>query len=326
MATSFHVRAAQGKLLIRPGWAAPNSSAESEFHLKGANWGGFESRFNCPEQLNVYSVDQYIAFLNAHKFNAVRFPLSDVTLDGMVDDRQDAFCGEYSYWRSSVWNTLEHVIGRLANAGVFVVLCMHTMSWPLRNNPLWCSKPGADGTADEGCALATHTCASAANPASCRRAARQRQGSSSSSSEEAVINTWIVLARRFCSQWNVIAADVFNEPCVSPSTRNAAHAWRATTPVGSRALMRVAHTRMHARLFVLYLGTTCLHPCNIRAFHPTPYSATMEAWALTGTSDGCVTPAGTAAIGPTLTRRGDATGMAQRHESATPSFLNALDG
>ena len=84
--TPFEVSAKRGRLWIRPSWAAADSAAEEELFIKGANWGGFESRLSCPEQVDLYRYDDYINFLANNKFNAVRFPLSDATVFGGVHD------------------------------------------------------------------------------------------------------------------------------------------------------------------------------------------------------------------------------------------------
>ena len=48
----------------------------ARLHIKGANWAGLQAG-GCPHQLwSGNTVDQYIAFLVLHRFNAVRLPLS----------------------------------------------------------------------------------------------------------------------------------------------------------------------------------------------------------------------------------------------------------
>ena len=156
--TPFEVSAKRGRLWIRPSWAAADSAAEEELFIKGANWGGFESRLSCPEQVDLYRYDDYINFLANNKFNAVRFPLSDATVFGGVHDgirwHKPLFCAEYSIRHSKVIDALSSLIDRLAARGIFVALDIHTMQQTLTNDALWCKSPGAAGTPRDGCAAA----------------------------------------------------------------------------------------------------------------------------------------------------------------------------
>ena len=44
--------------------------------LKAASWFGAQGGFACVMQLNIYTADDYLRFLQEHNFNAVRLPVS----------------------------------------------------------------------------------------------------------------------------------------------------------------------------------------------------------------------------------------------------------
>ena len=63
-------------------WIEPDGRVDlrQRLHIKGANWAGFQSD-GCPHALwsyggKTYSVKDYVDFLELHRFNAVRLPLS----------------------------------------------------------------------------------------------------------------------------------------------------------------------------------------------------------------------------------------------------------
>lgn len=210
----FEVRAARGRLWIRPQWAQTDSTDEVELSIKGANWGGFETYKACPEQGDAYPYANYIAALTTWGFNAVRFPLAASTLYYSVHDgarwHKPYYCAEYSTGHFTVLDALEDLIDRLALRGIFVMLDMHSVSAAGANDALWCPQPGSDGTATEGCmpAPGPSPCLDAVDARACGMAhASEHRGT-----EAPLINAWVVLARRFCSKPNVIVADVFNEP------------------------------------------------------------------------------------------------------------------
>ena len=65
----FDVFAEGGKLWIRPLWDEGNQ--RSVLHIKGVNWSGFQAS-GCPHELWKHHIDDYVHFLQEHRFNAVR--------------------------------------------------------------------------------------------------------------------------------------------------------------------------------------------------------------------------------------------------------------
>ena len=159
-------------------------------HIKGANWAGFQAS-GCVPELWRHNLQSYIDFLVEHRFNAVRLPLSAPII--AANAATGGLCGEYAGMRTL--DILEDVARRLKRVGILVVLDIHTLSDPEQNDPLWC--------------LA----------ASC-----------STVTEAPLWRAWEVLAARFCSHPNVIAADLFNEPYGATCARHGTRS-RNTLPI-----------------------------------------------------------------------------------------------
>lgn len=201
----FEVVGADGKL-----WAQSlelGSNSRQELHIKGANWFGFQND-GCVHELWKHQISDYIAFLTDHSFNAVRLPLSAPLV--ISNDFVGSNCGELKGMRMlsaldlvsqhgsnetailcpklkpkhaacAQDGTICQVVGRLRDAGIFVLLGIHTITEPEANTGLWCEH-AAD---EEGCTPVT---------------------------EEPLHEAWLVLAERYCSAPNVVFADLFNEP------------------------------------------------------------------------------------------------------------------
>ena len=140
----------------------------------GYSWAGFQQN-GCPHQLYRHRVDEYIAFLVAHRFNAVRLPLSGALVNS--NSIVGGSCGAYR--GMPTMSVLDDVLLRLENAGIFALLDMHTMAHPEQNQGVWCG--------------ASPPCNSA--------------------KEEPTRRAWLSLAARYCNtRANVLGADLFNEP------------------------------------------------------------------------------------------------------------------
>ena len=196
--TPFSVKAGNGRLWIRAEWEEQDNDWR-ELKLKGANWAGFQTGTGCIHELWRHpNVTTYVDFLSEHHFNAVRLPLSAAILTWALNGhrwkdnphaqsyegpgmpyRPTRSCGMYNGMLSL--DILDDVIRRLRDAGIFVMLDLHTLE--LDGNPgMWC-----DGPCDEA-------------------------------GEQLINDAWGVLASRYCSFPNVILADVFNEPWASSWT------------------------------------------------------------------------------------------------------------
>ena len=149
---------------IQPSWADPDpdseSSSWSELRLKGANWAGFQTATGCVHELWKYNASQYIDFLVENNFNAVRLPVNAAILTWETDSARWANwggapetqpgepylstvrCGEYN-GRYSM-DILDDVLGRLRDAGIFVMLDVHSLSLPEGNQGDWCMFDACD--------------------------------------------------------------------------------------------------------------------------------------------------------------------------------------
>ena len=135
---------------------------------------GFQTS-GCVHRLWDDTVEEYIAFLVEHQFNSVRLPLSVQWI--LTNGKTTGVCGEYEGW--ATLDILDDVVIRLEQAGIFVVLDMHTLESD-GNQGLWCyANSLGECTTDE---------------------------------EAPIREAWEVLAARYCSSPNVVGADLFNEP------------------------------------------------------------------------------------------------------------------
>mmetsp|Transcript_31320 Transcript_31320/g.50575 ORF Transcript_31320/g.50575 Transcript_31320/m.50575 type:complete len:854 (-) Transcript_31320:12-2573(-) len=154
---------------------------DERLFIKGVNWFGAESESGIVDGLSVVSADDLIDFLSKNKFNAVRIPLS---MQNVLQDRSiiltaldfglnaDFVPGNGSY--PTVLSALDVLIGKLASRGILVMLANYRpLSADQTVPPLW-----YDGTYRE----------------------------------EDIWRFWNILSGRYCNQWNVIAADLKNEP------------------------------------------------------------------------------------------------------------------
>ena len=110
-AQPFDLNASAGGLWITP---HANPAMRTKFHIKGANWAGFQAD-GCVHALWRYSVDDYIAFLVTHRFNAVRLPLSGALVN---DDANVTHwsCGSYTRRGWNGLRILDDVVEKLVSA------------------------------------------------------------------------------------------------------------------------------------------------------------------------------------------------------------------
>ena len=192
--TPFELSASEGRI-----WIAPANASDGQkqvFYFKGANWvrarqiakpanapkptvrtivqAGFQAS-GCVHRLWDDTVEEYIAFLVEHRFNSVRLPLSVQWI--LSNDETDGLCGEYEGW--ATLDILDDLVIRLEQAGIFVVLDMHTLEVD-GNQGLWCDP--------------------------------NSRGECTANEEAPIREAWEVLAARYCSSPNVVGADLFNEP------------------------------------------------------------------------------------------------------------------
>lgn len=127
--------------------------------------------------LEVVSMHRLLDMLAHRGFNSLRVPLSATSV--LSDPRPSQFGGMVGQVNPSLdslkyLHVLDMLVVQAAQRGLLILLDMHRLSAGDRNNPLW------------------HNAAV---------------------SEERLVDAWHVLAHRYCAaSWNVIGADIFNEP------------------------------------------------------------------------------------------------------------------
>lgn len=136
-----------------------------------------EEKYAILQGLEIVSMDSLLDFISKeHDFNAIRVPLSVTSVH--KNPKASMFGGGVVQRNPSLNNLAYHeildvVVREAGQRSLFVLLDMHRLSAGDRNNALWW-----DGSV----------------------------------SEASLIGAWQVLAKRHCESWNVIGADLMNEP------------------------------------------------------------------------------------------------------------------
>ena len=150
-------------------------SAE-KFRIKGISWFGMEEKYAILQGLEVVSMGSLLDLIERNGFNTIRVPLSVTST--LHDPKANMFGGgvvqENPQLNGLRYHEVVDVLVRDAGRRhLLILLDMHRLSAGDRNNALWW-----DATV----------------------------------SEQQLIDAWLKLAARHCSSWNVIGADLFNEP------------------------------------------------------------------------------------------------------------------
>lgn len=160
---------------------------DKEFHIKGINWYGTEGKQLMLEGLNMRPLGKILDFLTEHKFNAMRL------LFNMQDWRDDTAIPQdhFSAYLNPEFVGLRYramllqVTRAAAQKGIMVMLACHRLrrfysdgihaEWPSGWDGWWF---------DNKAGLPV----------------------------QRVSELWTNIARYYCREWNVFAADIFNEP------------------------------------------------------------------------------------------------------------------
>ena len=160
--------------------------------LKGISWFGMEETYALPQGLEHVHMSHLLDFVTEH-FNAVRVPLS---VSSVLDESKSphTFGGVVLQVNPRLHHLrylhVLHVLVSEAGArGLLILLDLHRLSAGDRNNPLWYD---------------------------------------AKVTESHLIEAWGRLASRYCGVWNVIGADLFNEPWAAAwGGANVAEDWAA---------------------------------------------------------------------------------------------------
>ena len=158
-----------------------------DFVLKGVSWFGMEEKYHVLQGLERVPMKELLDFVAGHGFNAIRVPLSVTgVLDDPVSSQFGGMLGQQNPAMHEIryLKVLDKLIHEASARSLGVLLDMHRLSAGDRNNPLW---------------------------------------HDASVGEEKLLAAWHVLARRYCGAWNVIGADIFNEPWAASWGHGPAH-------------------------------------------------------------------------------------------------------
>jgi len=147
------------------------------FAIKGINWFGAEGKSATVDGLWERKMTEYLDDLARLDFNAIRLPLA---VDNVLENPEIgrwSLTGDEALRGLRSLDIVERLVAEASARGILVLLDMHRLHAAVWPDPrgLWY----AEGEEPHG--------------------ARLRQA-------------WHVLTRRFCSHWNVVGADLFNEP------------------------------------------------------------------------------------------------------------------
>lgn len=146
----------------------------SAIHLKGVSWFGLEGTGKVPDGLWVNSLDFYLDFLAENKFNALRLPFA---LDSVLTNPKPAremMQAAPELWGLDYMSVIERVVDAAADRGILVLLDLHRLEAKRwPTDGLWYTPDISLQTLKQG---------------------------------------WERMQDRFCMRWNVLGADILNEP------------------------------------------------------------------------------------------------------------------
>ncbi|KAL3915782.1 MAG: hypothetical protein SGPRY_007084, partial [Prymnesium sp.] len=172
----------------------------SAIHLKGVSWFGLEGTGKVPDGLWVNSLDFYLDFLAENKFNALRLPFA---LDSVLTNPKPAremMQAAPELWGLDYMSVIERVVDAAADRGILVLLDLHRLEAKRwPTDGLWYTPDISLQTLKQG---------------------------------------WERMQDRFCMRWNVLGADILNEPHGAR--------WKdwvvAATEVGDSILTKAEHS------------------------------------------------------------------------------------
>lgn len=143
------------------------------FMIKGFSWYGMEEERQMPGGLHEVTVDYILSFARKYKFNAIRLPLS---VENIINNNIAAS----NSFKNPDLSGLRHIdvvkaiIRKAANYGILILLDMHRLeNHEVKSAGLWYSQ---------------------------------------TMPEERLFTVWRELCEHVGDEWNVLGADIFNEP------------------------------------------------------------------------------------------------------------------
>ena len=164
---------------------------EATFFLKGVNWFGSEGTNVAPLGLRHRSIDELMTFLATHNFNAIRLPFNHAAVLANERVPAQAFDARKNPELVGVHylEMLRILAKRAAEAGLLVLPTCHRMSaGEWPGDGLWFS---------------------------------------ASLTEQQAVTSWQHVAKTLCTEWNVMGADLQNEPHAASWGRGRPLDWNA---------------------------------------------------------------------------------------------------
>lgn len=146
---------------------------DTPFMIKGFSWYGMEEDGQVPGGLHKVGIDDILSFAREYNFNAIRLPLSGENMINNNIVHSDSFKNPDLTGLRYV-DVVKVIIRKAANYGLLILLDMHRLeNREVQSAGLWYSK---------------------------------------SIPEESLLMVWKQLCKHVGDEWNVLGADIFNEP------------------------------------------------------------------------------------------------------------------
>lgn len=151
---------------------------DTRFFIKGVSWFGMEEKEHIPCGLDKVSIDQVFDFLKEHNFNAIRLPLSleNLKANAPTSYRISTFHNP-ELPSKRYFEVIRTIVRKAADKHILVLLDMHRLhNEDVRSEGYWYKKD--------------------VHPSELEK-------------------MWIKLATEFADEWNILGADLINEPWAS---------------------------------------------------------------------------------------------------------------
>jgi endoglucanase len=157
-------------------YSSVNGSVVRErIHLKGVSWSGFETDTNLVHGLWERTPDEILSFMQTNGFNAIRLPMH-IEVMTTFKTRPKSFDTYINRGFASIssFEAVDLIVKKAAEKGILILLDLHSFAPnSFKSDGLWYN---------------------------------------SKFNESDTINAWTGIAERFAENWNIIGADIKNEP------------------------------------------------------------------------------------------------------------------
>lgn len=149
---------------------------DTRFFIKGVSWFGMEEDHRVPRGLDKVSIDNVFAFLKEHRFNAIRLPMSLQNLKHNSGPGSSAVSTFLNPELKSLHyiDVIRVIVRKAAEHNILVLLDMHRLQNDfVQSEGVWYNDK---------------------------------------SSEQTLEKMWLMVAKEFSEEWNIVGVDLYNEP------------------------------------------------------------------------------------------------------------------